>query len=196
MSVIAHKYLPVPIPKLVCADPPITVDISNYLYLAEIVTRKYYHSQGKEQAQIRDTELFSIACQELVKCVQRYNSAIGPFDRFAMRAIHNGIIQNLRLQKSKKRFVNFDHLTDVDWSELPECETDPILLKVGCVSQLLDSLSLDDRKLIEDIYFANKSVADLAEESGVTRMTIYNRRDAILRKFREELEELHDVFVS
>lgn len=191
MPAVAQRYLPpAPMPKLVCADPPITVDVSDYLYLAEIVARKYYCGKDEEQAQIRDTELFSVACQELVKCVQQYDPAIGPFDRFAMRAIRNGIIQNLRLQKRKKRVAEFDPLTDADWSEVPERETDPILFRVEHLSQLLNILSSDDRKLIEDIYFANKSVAELAEKAGVSRVTIYNRRDAILRKLREGL---HDI---
>lgn len=195
MPAISHRYSQaVAMPTLVCADPaPPQVDASQYLYLAEIVARKYYQGRKEEQKHIRDTELFSIACHELAKCSRRYDPIIGPFDRFAMRAMRNGIIQSIRTKKMKKRVAEFDVLPNQEWIELPEKKEEQPLFNVEDLPRFLNLLSSGDRKLIEDIYFANKSVAEIAEQLKVSRMTVYNRRDSILNKLREGfLNELDD----
>lgn len=160
------------------------VDIADYLYLAEVVARKYYRGHDP----IRDTELFSVACQELVKCGEKYDPSVGPFDRFAMRSMRNGIIHDLRLMQAKKRAAEFEVLADQDF---PERSVEPFP-DVGLLPGLLQKLPDNDRCLIEDYFLNNNSVADLANRLAVTKVTVYNRIDRILKKLREELLNVHN----
>lgn len=81
------------------------INTVDFLYLAEIVARKFL-PRSKEP--IKDTELYGIACEELVKCCEKYNPAVGPFDRYAMRAIRNGIVDFLRKSKINFESLNID----------------------------------------------------------------------------------------
>lgn len=198
----AVQKMPMPMLVLVPSPPEFTpVDITEYLYLAEVISRRFY--KGNER--IRDTEVFSIACQELVKVGKKYNSAVGPFDRLAMRAMRNGIIQYIRRQQMKKRDANFQLLSDQEWqdfskrgwrdvpqemieeSNLMQCEA----LAIDVLPKLLSSLCHCDRKLIEDIYINNISMAKISSQLNISRMTIYNRSQRILKTLREKLNNVN-----
>jgi len=181
---VARRYDHIQLPTLVHADNDNghePVDVVVYLYLAEIVARKYY--QGKDP--IRDTDVFSIACQELVKCSKKYNPTIGPFDRFAMRSMRNAIIQNIRSEKRKKRMAKFDVFDDNSWSDIRNITAIIADDRGNQVLNLLNKLSKNDRRLVEEIYLKNKQVVDVADDLKVTRATIYNRIDRIFNFLRE-----------
>lgn len=185
MPATARSYSIAQLPTLVHVEP----NIVEYLYLAEIVARKFY--RGRDP--IRDTEFFSIACQELVRCGQKYDPSIGPFDRFAMRAMRNGIIQDARQRKAKKRIVEFEKFSDtIQVAEKSEKDEEHIQDLLEMLPSCLRGLPENDRKLVELIYIENKPVAEVADHLNVTRVTIYNRLDRVLTKLREGLLNVHD----
>lgn len=160
----------------VAPDP---IDVSEYLYIAEIVTRKFYH--GKEP--IRDTDLFAVACLELAKCKQIYDPKIGPFDRFAFRSIKHGLIDHLRDQKNKIKPIQIP-----EWFDLPAKDN----RNYGSLHQVISSLPEDDRKLIDRIYLQKLTMKEVAEGYGVSRVTIYSRLEKILQSLRERINEFND----
>ena len=155
MSAIA-SYQIQSMPKLIRVAPD-PIDVSEYLYIAEIVARKFY--RGRES--IRDTELFATACLELSKCVQLYNPEIGPFDRFAFRTIKFGLIDYLREQKPQpSQFQDWEDVLDKD---RPNYES---------LHQVINSLPDADRKLISEVYLEGLPMTEIAEIYGVSRVTI------------------------
>lgn len=167
------------------------INIVDFLYLAEIVARKYY--RGKDN--IRDTELFSIACQELVKCSEKYDLTIGPFDRYAMRAMRNGIIQQIRLRNCKKRVAQFEPLTEQQWQDFPK-ENKEIEFPTGILETILkchpeeSEQDQADKELLKDVYLNLKQITEISEQLGVSRVTIYNRLKRILGKLRKKFEDV------
>ena len=53
----------------------------------------------------------------------------------------------------------------------------------------LDALTFEERLLIHELFFNGKSERILAEELGVPRMTLNDRKHRILRKMRKVIEE-------
>lgn len=54
--------------------------------------------------------------------------------------------------------------------------------------QCLEKLSAEERDLIVEIYFNEKSEVQLAKESGILRQTINHRKKQILKKFQKMLK--------
>jgi RNA polymerase sigma factor (sigma-70 family) len=171
------------------ATQTVSVDIVEYLYLAEVVARKYY--RGKDR--IRDTDLFSVACQALVRCSQKYDPDLGPFDRFAMRAMRNEIVQYIRLNNAKKRVVEFEVLEEKDWEKVESSESE-IEFSPSISELLADSPSESeedraDKQLVKDVYLDNKQITDIAEQLNVSRVTIYNRLRKAVNKLRGKFDD-------
>ena len=51
----------------------------------------------------------------------------------------------------------------------------------------LDKLSADERKLVEELYFKQKSETECAKNTGVSRRTLDRRREKILAKIRKSM---------
>jgi len=64
-----------------------------------------------------------------------------------------------------------------------EALEDKLLLEI--LIEALDELTDDERKLIDELFFNNKSERRLSKESGIAQKTINNRKRAILRKLRK-----------
>lgn len=176
---------------------PIKVDAAEYLYLAEIVARKFY--RGNEP--IRDTELYSIACQELVRISSEYRPEVNEdFTRFAFRAMKNAILDHIRYKKAKKRTAAFEPLSDRQWQDLPDEQSEtPDCLPIDLLRTLLgdhpDDTDQDraDKTLLEEIYLQGKKVP-VIEQYGISRVTVYNRLRRILGKIQERHAELIETY--
>lgn len=53
----------------------------------------------------------------------------------------------------------------------------------------LDALTVEERLLIHELFFNGKSERILAEELGVPRMTLSDRKHRILKKMRKVIED-------
>jgi RNA polymerase sigma factor (sigma-70 family) len=161
------------------------VKVEDYLYLAEIVARNYY--RGKED--IKDTELYSLCCEELVRCAAGYTPSMGKFDSYAWKSLHNGVIDHIRAKKAKKRTAVFERLTDQGWDRI-EGRDDNTPLPLHILSILMDgsgdtAQDAEDRELLRAVHLKGRNVKDLAEELGVSRVTVYNRLKRILGRIRD-----------
>ena len=128
-----------------------------------------------------------------MKCSEKYDLTIGPFDRYAMRAMRNGIVQQIRLKNCKKRFAQFEPLTDQQWQDFPK-ENKEIEFPIGILETILkchpeeSEQDQADKELLKDVYLNRKQISAISEQLGVSRVTIYNRLKRILGKLREKFE--------
>lgn len=161
-----------------------TPNIENYLYLAEIVSRKFYRGRDK----IRDTEIFSVACQQLVKCVKKYKAEIGPFDRFAIRSIKNAILEHIRQQNRQKRSAGEYVISTQEWLQIPD-SSDKSFEDHDFLKKTLSSLPQEDQDILLSVFVDNLSIVNIAKRNAVSRATIYSRISKILKFIREKFEE-------
>jgi RNA polymerase sigma factor (sigma-70 family) len=56
----------------------------------------------------------------------------------------------------------------------------------------LDELNVDERDLIEKIFFKEESIREIARDKDVSHVAIQKRRNKILNKLKEILKDLED----
>lgn len=172
------------------------IDPNDYLYLVEIVAHKFRKKRVFEK--IQDTDAYSIASIELVKAAKAFNPNINKdFSKYAYRAMCNGVIQNIRYQKAKKRTVKHVDITDQEWTQVKdkcfeslEQDSKKLLLKLFVESPDDNEQDRLDKDLLIDIYIHHKKVPAIAEQEGVSRVAIYNRIKRIIGKIRQQHREL------
>lgn len=175
------------------------IKVADYIFLAEVVAHKFRNKKRFEK--IEDTEPYSIACEELVKAAVDFNPAVqGDFSRYAYRAMLNGVIEHIRHKKAKKRTANFETITDKEFRNIPEkLEGLPECLPVDLLKTLLADLGdteqdRDDKSLLTEIYLGGKKVPVIAEQYGISRVTVYNRLRRILGKIRQRHADLVEKY--
>lgn len=180
--------------KLVQAAPK----VADYIFLAEVVAHKF---RNKNFEKVQDSEAYSIACLELVLAAEGFDPAIqGDFSKYAYRAMLNGVIQHIRRKKAKKRTANFETITDKDFRNIPEkLEGLPDCLPVDLLKTLLADLGdtkqdKDDKALLTEIYLGGKRIPVIAEQYGISRVTVYNRLRRIIGKIRQRHADLVETY--
>lgn len=100
-------------------------------------------------------------------------------------------------EKEKELHISYDelieskyqlkehHFTSVASAE--EFAGDVILLEK--LRSAIDELETDERKLVEALYYKQKSEREYSKSSGVPRQTIARRRRKILEKLRKLMED-------
>ena len=175
--------------------PEVSIDPEDYLHLALKIAYKYRSKHSYEE--IKDTEVYSIACEELIRAAIAYKPERGDFSRYAWKIMTNGILQKMRHQKRKKRSASFAELTENQWNNVVTSEASvshlhllPILFKHDDQDTHQDR---EDKNLLIEHYINNKKINILAEVLDVTRMTIYKRMQRAIEKLKIKLEGLIDL---
>lgn len=173
--------------------PSVKVDASQYLFLAEIIARKFYRGSEK----IKDTEIYSMCCEELVKIAENFDPRCGVFDRFAFRSLRNAAISHIRHTKRRKRAGKFEKLTDSQWQDVAENRRDELLRLPNGLSELFlqehpddSEQDRDDKKLLVEIFLKGVKVPVIAEKYGISRVSVYNRINRILKCLKERHRDL------
>lgn len=187
------------------ADNPTTVQaapvkVADYLFLVEVIAHKFRNKKKYEK--IEDTEPYSIACEELVKAAVGFDAAVqGDFSRYAYRAMLNGVIEHIRHKKAKKRTATFEPISDKDFRSIPEkSEGLPDSLPVDLLKTLLaddgtdTKQDKDDKALLTEIYLGGKKIPVIAEQYGISRVTVYNRLRRILGRIRQRHAGLVEIY--
>lgn len=163
------------------------IDPSDYLYLAAKVAYKFRSKNKFER--IVDTEVYSIACEELIKAVNTYKSDRGDFSRFAWRSMTNGILQRLRAQKRLKRSASFDEIDPDKWKNLERKDQGNAFEKIlPLILKDYDGETLQERKdkqLVIDHYINGKRINLLAEANCITRQSVHNRINRCLARLKD-----------
>ena len=166
------------------------VNVEDHLCLAIKFARKYRPRYSRED--VKDSEVYSIACEQLIRSAAVYASDPEDFPKFAWRFMKNGYFQTLRAQKRIKRSANFSRLSASQWTNLmgpAEARTIydllPLVFKEANAESHADK---EDRQLVIDHYIHKKKVNHLAEAMGVSRMTVHSRIQRCLRKLRSQYE--------
>ena len=166
------------------------VKAEDFLCLALKFAHKYRPRRAREE--IRDTEVYSIACEHLIRSAAVYDSGPEDFPKFAWRFMRNGYFQTLRAQARIKRSANLSRLSEAQWASIAETsEADriydllPLVFKESKTECRVDK---EDRQLVVDHYINKKKVNHLAEALGVSRMTVHSRMQRCLRKLKSQYE--------
>jgi RNA polymerase sigma factor (sigma-70 family) len=176
------------------------IKVADYLFLAAVIAHKFRNKKKYEK--IEDSEPYSIACEELVKAAVGFDPAVqGDFSRYAYRAMLNGVIEHIRHKKAKKRTATFENISEKDFRSIPEKgEGTPDTLPVDLLKTLLaddgtdTEQDRDDKALLTEIYLAGKKIPVIAEQYGISRVTVYNRLRRILGKIRQRHAELVEKY--
>lgn len=177
------------------------VDLTEYIFLVEVVARKFHKKFHGNFERIQDTELYSIASVELVKAAASYNPTINEdFGRYAFRVMRNGIIESIRYRNRQKRTADFCKLNDLKWQEVPEKKQ---TLKVPAYEtmqqickKLIENQPEDtpqdriDKTILSEVYVEGKNVSDVAKKNKITRVTVYNRLSRIIKKIQKQHSDL------
>lgn len=174
------------------------IDITEYLFLAEAVASKLRQAKGYRTERIQDTEIYSIACLELVTAAKNYDPTVcGDFSRYAYKCMRNKIISFFKYNKAKKRFVKYEELIDDQLSQVPAKKESALKpLETNLLDVILSSSPQDteqdvlDKNLLKEIYLSGQTVSSIAEKYNVTRMTLYNRIKRITTRLQERYSDL------
>lgn len=162
------------------------INLSDYIYLIEIVAHKF----RSKVEHIQDSDPYSIASIELVKAIETYDPNLNEdFSRYAYKIMCNGVNDSLRYNKRQKRSALFEDLSHEEWMGIPDKEH-PISLPEDLLAKLTDGLNKEDKTILLDVVLHNKKITDLAKEQNVSRVAIYNRIHKIVSNIRESHADL------
>lgn len=97
----------------------------------------------------------------------------------------------------KDRLFDIDRFPDRDrqdafahpiWDE-NERPPDPMAWRVR---QVLERIPENHARLLEDIYFLDKDIAEIAKERAVTRQSVYGMLKRAIRNFKKAMAEARD----
>lgn len=158
-----------------------------YIGLAKAMVRPYV---GREC--LEDTEMFSEALILLWSAYQKYEiSRNVSFANYAIPIIINGLRSQHRSYIRKK--INLQLLPIENLEEIV-CEESSIAKIENIVNKLLSVEANHDQRLnlnlLAEHYLSGKSVATLAEEMQVTRVTIYDKIHKAIEFIKKNNPEL------
>lgn len=58
---------------------------------------------------------------------------------------------------------------------------------INCIYEIVRELPYEERKIIQEIYFNDKSERELADELNIPKSTLHNKKKRILKKIKENL---------
>ena len=189
---LASKITKNRLPKLV-EDP---IDPVDFIYLVKIVAFKFLKKTRKVE-KIEDSEPYSVALLELVRAASKYDSSInGDFSRYAFRVMCNGVIQSFRRDKRQKRTAAFKVLSDKEWREIAEKQSEDCREVLHLLLADSDEETVRDKQnkaILRRVYLEGQNISAVAEEYGITRMSVYNRLNCIIANIRNRHPDLFGV---
>ena len=168
------------------------IDPADHINLATKIAYKFRPKHSYEK--IEDTEVFSIACEELTRAAKSFHHDRGDFARFAWRSMRNGILQKIRFQNRKRRKANFSLLDDKRWNNIEQ------LIQDNSCIQLLPNILQDhesetaqereNKQLVIDHYIHGKQINMMASALGITRRAIHDRIKKCLASLKERATKI------
>lgn len=144
----------------------------------------------QEKRHLFDSEVFSVACERLVKAAHTHSSDKGEFRHFALRCMRNGIVDYLRRFNRRRRLkmVAFGESQEVPAREEKGVETTEENIKAIMSPAIVESKRDEaDREMMLDLYLRGKTVTQLMAKHKVSKQTVYNRIERIMEKIRRKL---------
>lgn len=129
----------------------------------------------------RSRSFSTLACRAIERMIIRGVNREWHPDREQSNVSLDGLISGGSAAGGEDRFV--EQLPADDDVEERMLETEQAVVLKGA----LETLSPDQRRLIDRHYFANESVQDIARDLGLTRQGVYSREKAIFKQLREKL---------
>lgn len=158
-----------------------------HLGLAHMVAARFI----RRTERVKDTIEYSLACEALLLICRSYQPEMGTFANVAYTAMTNKIIDYKRRAKRKKRLADFEDLDDKGWREIEieqlwpdEADFLGWLKKISWTDE-----ERTDLEVLLAVHFKQEKVADIAEQMGVTRPTVYLKLNRISDKIREKYKD-------
>jgi RNA polymerase sigma factor (sigma-70 family) len=174
--------------RAVVYTPPKAED---YLYLAEWIAKKFLKSKD-----VKDSEIYSVACEALFLAVEDYTPARGTVQTFLWQTMRNAIIDHIRHETREKRHGECESLGERDVEERPQSVPLPRELLDTLLADAPDETEKDrlDKQLLVDVYLHSKKVSDIADLMGVTREAVYQRMRRSISKIRDRHKKLIEQY--
>lgn len=143
-----------------------------------------------DKRRIFDSDVFSVACEQLVKAARNHSAEKGEFRHFALRCMRNGIIDYLRRLNRRRRIKIRTLMADEPSFARQENERknhEEIIAAI--MSPLVVESERDevDREMMLDLYLRGKTVVELMSQYHISKQTVYNRIERIMGKIRRTL---------
>ena len=95
--------------------------------------------------------------------------------------------REVRLQKERSLdILEEDSVPISDGSLVEQIVEDKLLLEM--LMEALEMLTVDERFLINELYFNNKTERDLSDVIGISQPAVHKKRNKILEKLKKYLE--------
>ncbi len=127
---------------------------------------------------------------EVYKILKRSDRKIRYIEKDIKRNTYIIDSVNEKVTVIPKREQSLDKLTELgkDFADSASDFQEGTILKI-MLDQALEKLSDEERYLITQLFYFKRSEKDIAEELGVTRRTVSNRKCKILLKLRKLIGE-------
>lgn len=165
--------------------PQISIDPSDYLYVARIVASRYRF--GRER--IEDTDVYSVCCEELVEIASDYSG--DDFPKYAYVALKNAVKDHFKHNTRKKRYCSHQQLPD-DIREIQKQNRIPTDLLDIFLQEHPDDTEQDlqDKKLLVDFYLNQIKILKICQQLNVSKTIVYSRIKRITSKLRDRYSNL------
>lgn len=134
-------------------------------------------------------DLVSIGTYTILDCIKKYNSSINNnFTAYVTSSIKNNYNYVLKKASKDYKLINYDNLYSVASNE--DAEHRALMgIQVSQLHQALKILTVEEMKLISDIYFYNRSLSQMARDLNISYQVLYKKKKKILNKLHLELKK-------
>ena len=170
-------------------SPQISIDPSDYLYVARIVANQYRFGREK----VEDTDVYSVCCEELVKIASDYSG--DDFPKYAYAILKNAVKDHFKYNTRKKRHCSHQQLPE-DISEIQKQNRIPIDLLDTFLAKHPDDTEQDvqDKKLLVDFYLNQIKIPKICQQLNVSKTIVYSRIKRITSKLKDRYSSLIESF--
>jgi RNA polymerase sigma factor (sigma-70 family) len=142
--------------------------------LARAVAAKFV-----KKGRVEDSEFYSVACLELVRAAETFDSSKSAFSTWATKMMTNGILSEIRKSKCRKA-VSLDDLRDVSRDQKEEL---PL--------QIVDSMCKDEScRILTRHYVDGESLAEIGRSLGISREGARKRLAKAISLARENYKSI------
>lgn len=123
-------------------------------------------------------DLYQEAALSICEKIHKYDETKGSFESYAYELAYWGI--RALLKKNMNYYCDTCDLID-------EITSSDIADSNISIEEAIDSLSINDRQLIEAIYINHKRIEEIASEMNTTKERITIKRDRVINKIKQKV---------
>lgn len=129
-------------------------------------------------------DYLQIARWTLIETHRRFikeGKELSSFNNYVYQRIYWKITDEIRKELNLKEKLQTDS-TDELFAEIPDTKQEDLLEVADILKQLTEQLTEQEKIFLEEAYFNELSITDIARKYKVARQTVYNWRDKVALK--------------